>query len=185
MSPNVASRFLPNVESGNGAWRALNELNLWNGLIDLINFWLASFTWCTTMVGKTREKEREREPGARCEVQFQALHSVLCSFFTLLSFHGAKLYVKTPYNLFDGESTWSCHVCVCRRRNFMNYSSAHEKTVFSKSSPDLHLTQQNLRITDSLLCSQSVSSCSVLPHIHFPLLPFHSPFRVSPVKSAP
>ena len=48
MSPKAASPFSPLQRSHSvslsRACRAFNELNLQNGLIDLINFWLASFT---------------------------------------------------------------------------------------------------------------------------------------------
>ena len=121
-----------------------------------------------------REKEGEQEPGARCEVQFQALRSVLCSIFTLLSFHGAKLNVKTPYNILDGESIWSCRICHCRSTNFIM------RRLSSQSFLQISISESLILYFAPILCRHA-PFCHTFIFLPF-LLPFHSPFRVSPWK---
>ena len=87
--------------------------------------------------------------------------------------HTFPLFVcSTKWKLIGGK-TW-------RHREEAEGGLSVPKILFGKNDP----TKWNLWTTKSSLHFLFVSSCSVLPHIHFPLflVPFHPPFRVSPWK---
>ena len=102
MSPKAASPFSPLQRSYSvslsRACRAFNELNLQNGLIDLINFWLASFTWCTTMEQPARGYLAllPHSPEVRSPISSSAFYSFLLLFPPLvaLSFSMGQIECK-------------------------------------------------------------------------------------------